>query len=52
MGYVQKVLENEIPDLPDRTVYICGLHNMVEGTKQLCEDLGVPKERVHIEKWD
>jgi ferredoxin-NADP reductase len=52
VGYVQQVLENEIPELQGKMIYICGLHRMVEGTKQLCEEMGVPQEQVRFEKWD
>jgi len=49
-GYVQKVIENEIDNRSDKDVYICGLHNMVEDVKNLCEQMGF--HFVRFEKWD
>ena len=50
VGYVQKVIEGEIKDPESKDVYICGLHNMVEDVKNLCESLNF--HLVRFEKWD
>jgi len=50
VGYVQKVIETEITDRQNKDVYICGLHNMVEDVKNLCESLNF--HWVRFEKWD
>lgn len=50
VGYVQKALQETIKDPSDKHVYICGLHDMVEQTKTLCENMGFPV--VRFEKWD
>jgi ferredoxin-NADP reductase len=50
VGYVQKVIETEIKDPGSKDVYICGLHNMVEDVKNLCESLKF--HWVRFEKWD
>ena len=50
VGYVQKILENEIDDYGSKQVYICGLHDMVEDVKDLCVRLGFAF--VRFEKWD
>ena len=50
VGYVQKVIESEITDRGNKDVYICGLHNMVEDVKNLCESLNF--HWVRFEKWD
>jgi len=50
VGYVQKVLQNDIRDYSKKQVYICGLHDMVEDVKNLCERLGFAY--VRFEKWD
>jgi phenol hydroxylase P5 protein len=50
VGYVQKAIEEEIEDPSNMHAYICGLHKMVEETKNLCEGMGFPL--VRFEKWD
>jgi NAD(P)H-flavin reductase len=50
VGYVQKILQNDITDYQDKQVFICGLHNMVEDVKTLCEQLGFAY--IRFEKWD
>ncbi len=50
VGYVQKVLENDISDYGRKQVYICGLHDMVEDVTALCKRLGFAY--IRFEKWD
>lgn len=50
VGYVQKILQNELEDFGNKQVYICGLHDMVEQVKTLCQGLGF--SLVRFEKWD
>lgn len=50
VGYVQKIIQNELGDYHEKQVFICGLHNMVEEVKTLCEQLGFAL--VRFEKWD
>jgi NAD(P)H-flavin reductase len=50
VGYVQKILQNEIADYATKQVYICGLHDMVEDVRDLCTRLGFAY--VRFEKWD
>src|SRR5205807_1201584 len=50
VGYVQKILENEIKDYRRKQVFICGLHDMVEDVNNLCKRLGFAY--VRFEKWD
>ena len=50
VGYVQKILENEIKDYGNKQVLICGLHDMVEDVNNLCKRLGFAY--VRFEKWD
>src|SRR5881409_2518390 len=50
VGYVQKVIENDINDYGNKQVFICGLHDMVEDVKNLCQRLGFAY--VRFEKWD
>ena len=50
VGYVQKVLQNDIKDYRNKQVFICGLHDMVEDVNNLCKSLGFAY--VRFEKWD
>src|SRR2546426_804269 len=50
VGYVQKAIENDITDYGNKQVFICGLHDMVEDVKNLCQRLGFAY--VRFEKWD
>ncbi len=50
VGYVEKVIDEEIKDPGNKDVYICGLHNMVEQVKTQCEALKF--HIVRFEKWD
>lgn len=50
VGYVQKILQNEIQHKGRKDVYICGLHDMVEQVTQLCREEGF--RTVRFEKWD
>ncbi len=50
VGYVQKILENELTDHGNKQVFICGLHDMVEDVRNLCVRLGFA--HVRFEKWD
>ena len=49
-GYVQKAVEEVVKDPGGTTAYICGLHNMVEQSKDLCTKMGFGT--VRVEKWD
>lgn len=49
-GYVQAALQEVITDPASTTSYICGLHEMVEQTKELCQKMGFAT--VRAEKWD
>jgi NAD(P)H-flavin reductase len=50
VGYVEKVIDEEIKDYANTDVYICGLHDMVEQVKTQCEALKF--HLVRFEKWD
>jgi NAD(P)H-flavin reductase len=49
-GYVQVAIQEEIKNPGRTTAYICGLHEMVEQTKDLCQKMGFAS--VRAEKWD
>lgn len=50
VGYVQKIIQNELTDYENKQMLICGLHDMVEQVKALAEQLGFAL--VRFEKWD
>ena len=51
-GRVTKELVTQsVPDLPSRYVHICGPVPMMEATKQLLSELGVPRERIKVEAF-
>lgn len=50
VGYVQKIIQNELKDFGTKQVFICGLNNMVEDVRNLCAQLGFA--HVRFEKWD
>ncbi len=50
VGYVQKAVKEAIKDPANTHTYICGLHEMVEQTKDLCQKMGFGA--IRVEKWD
>ena len=50
VGYVQKIIQNDLRDYGNKQVLICGLNNMVEDVQNLCKQLGFAL--VRFEKWD
>ena len=44
-------LRELVPDLAERDVYLCGPPAMVEVTEQRLRDAGVPRRRLHIERF-
>lgn len=52
-GYVQTHLPALLADAPEADVYVCGLNAMVrEARKVLRDSLGLPRARVHSERYD
>ena len=49
-GYVEVAVHDEIKKPEQTMAYICGLHDMVEQTKDLCQKMGFAS--VRAEKWD
>ena len=50
VGYVEKAVREVVKNPAGTTAYICGLHQMVEQTKDLCQTMGFGS--VRCEKWD
>jgi|TARA_R110000772_G_scaffold232235_1_gene343561 ferredoxin-NADP reductase len=51
-GRITKELVTQaVPDLPSRYVHVCGPVPMMEATKQLLSELGVPAERIKTEAF-
>lgn len=46
-----KSLKALVPRIADSDIYICGPGPLVETVKQAAEDLGVPKNRFHVEAF-
>jgi ferredoxin-NADP reductase len=51
-GYVQEKIQEFVPDLKEKDFYICGLVNMINAVQEKLISLGVPKERIHFERYD
>lgn len=45
------MLQAIAPDLPERTVYVCGANPFMEGVKTMLETLGLPRENYHQESF-
>ncbi|MEQ8612739.1 MAG: FAD-binding oxidoreductase [Gammaproteobacteria bacterium] len=51
-GHITKdLIVASVPDLPTRYIHICGPVPMMEATKQLLADLGVPTDRIKTEAF-
>ncbi len=50
-GYVQDVMKRKFADYTGKDYYIAGVKPMVEQVAALLQELGVPAERVHTEKF-
>ena len=52
-GYVQHHLPAMLSDAPEAEVYVCGLNAMVSDARKVLRDtLGLPRDRVHSERFD
>src|SRR5690606_34666510 len=47
----KELITQSVPDLPRRYVHICGPVPMMEATKQILAELGVPRERIKLEAF-
>ena len=47
----KELITQSVPDLRSRYVHICGPVPMMEATKQMLADLGVPRERIKVEAF-
>ena len=50
-GYVQDAMKKRLPGFQGKDYYIAGVKPMVEQVVKLLQELGVPAERVHTEKF-
>jgi NAD(P)H-flavin reductase len=51
-GHVQDVASRVIPDLPERSMYVCGGPEMVKAVRaKALEEWKIPKERIHSEDY-
>lgn len=44
-------LRELVPDVAERTVFVCGPEHLVDAVRMACEDLRIPDERVHAESF-
>ena len=44
-----KMLEEEVPDSPERLFFLSGPHSMVEGFRQTLLEMGVPKGQIKVD---
>ncbi len=52
-GYVQLRLRELVQEGADVDVYVCGLSKMTEEVRRILrQDLGLPRQRVHTERYD
>lgn len=51
-GYVQEKIQNFVPDLKEKSYFICGLNNMITAVNDRLLSLGVPKDQIHFERYD
>jgi ferredoxin-NADP reductase len=47
-----KRLRTLVPDIGRRDVYLCGPPGVLEATREALRDTGVPRRRIHIERFD
>ena len=47
-----KRLRTLVPDVARRDVYLCGPPGVLEATREALRDAGVPRRRIHIERFD
>ena len=53
VGYVQHHLPAMLGAMPEADTYLCGLNAMVRDARKILRDtLGLPRERVHSERFD
>jgi len=51
-GYVQDALADFISSPAEKDYYICGLVKMIDGVAEKLQQMGVPKEQIHFERFD
>jgi ferredoxin-NADP reductase len=52
-GYVQNHIASLVHELGDCDVFVCGLSRMVKDVRRILKtELGVPKQRIHTERYD
>ncbi len=47
----KKSLAEWVPDIASRRIHICGAPAMMDSTKQMLAELGVPKDQIHSENF-
>jgi len=51
-GFInQDMISVQVPDVKDRDIFVFGPPVMVDAMKNLCKDLGVSDDKIHLEKF-
>lgn len=50
-GYVQEHIKSKITVPQNYDIYICGVVKSVDDIKQTAEQIGIPKQQIHFEKY-
>ncbi len=45
------LLAKEVPDIASKWIHLCGAPPMMDGTKQMLSEMGVPSENIHTENF-
>src|ERR1700709_2938964 len=45
-------LQQLVPDLTDRDVYVCGPPGLMDAVRQSLHDVGLPPQQLHEERFD
>jgi ferredoxin-NADP reductase len=47
----KELLAKEVPDIATKWIHLCGAPPMMDGTKQMLSEMGVPSEQIHTENF-
>ncbi len=47
----KELLAKAVPDIASKWIHLCGAPPMMDGTKQMLSEMGVPSEKIHTENF-
>ncbi len=47
----KELLSKEVPDIASKWIHLCGAPSMMEGTKKILAEMGVPSDKIHTENF-